>query len=306
MQCRYHTTIIAALTSEVAIHPMDMVITRMQSASYKSVYKHLNGTINRTLLTGLYQGFGPTLIAGTIGSAAFFTTYEASKDAFEQAQAAGYLLGVPRPVFHIASSAAAELLTCAILNPAEVLKQNAQVFQKPQGAGSGSSPTMAMLMQFKKQPAGLWAGYTALVTSQLPSVCLTFCLYEMFKEALLERWQTGKSDVKEQLKATVLSAGVAAGFAALPFVPIDVVKTRIRLAAGEQTSITRGTVDGRKDKPPVRIGPFAVARNILIKEGMAGLFRGSALTCVAGVVGGGLYMGFYEGSKLYLFHTQAS
>lgn len=278
----------------------------MQSASYTSVYKHLNGTINRTLLAGLYQGFGPTLIAGTIGSAAFFTTYEASKNAFEQAQAAGYLLGVPRPVFHIASSAAAELLTCAILNPAEVLKQNAQVFQKPQHAGCRSSPTMEMLRRFKKQPSGLWTGYTALVTSQLPSVCLTFCLYEMFKEALLERWQTGKSDLGEQLKATVLSAGVAAGCAALPFIPIDVVKTRMRLAVGEQTSSTRASVDVRKGKPLVRIGAFAVAGDILKKEGIAGLFRGTALTFVAGVVGGGLYMGFYEGSKLYLFNTQAS
>jgi hypothetical protein len=278
----------------------------MQSANYTSIYKHANGTINRTLFTGLYQGFGPTLIAGTLGSAAFFTTYEASKKAFEKVQSAGYLLGVPKPVFYTASSAVAELITCAVMNPAEVLKQNAQVYQKPQHAGSGSSPMMEILRQFKRQPSGLWAGYTALVTAQLPSMCLTMCLYEMFKEALLERWQTKKSDPGEQLKAAVLGAGIAGGFAALPFVPIDVVKTRMRLAAGEQTSGTWASVEGRKTKLPVRSGAFAVAKDILLKEGIAGLFRGSALTCLVGVVGGGLYIGSYEGSKLFLFNAQAS
>jgi solute carrier family 25 S-adenosylmethionine transporter 26 len=282
---------------------MDTVVTRMQSASYTSVYKHLNGTVNPALFSGLYQGFGPTLIAGTIGSAAFFTTYEASKRAFENAQSAGYLLGVPRSVFHITSSAVAELLTCAIMNPAEVLKQNAQVFQRPRYAGSGLSPTVEMLRRFKKQPATLWSGYTALVTSQMPSICLTFCLYEMFKEALLERWQTGKSDIGQQLKATVLSAGVAGGCASLPFIPIDVVKTRMRLAVGEQTSDTRASLKKRKERIPVRISAVAVARDVLLKEGIAGLFRGSVLTCAAGVVGSGLYIGCYEGSKLYLFNA---
>lgn len=284
---------------------MDTVVTRMQSASYTRVYKHLNGTVNRTLFAGLYQGFGPALVAGTIGSAAFFTTYEASKTAFENARAAGYLQGVPRPVFSIAGSAMAELLMCAILNPAQVLKQNAQVYQKRQGAGRGSSPTMEMLRRVKKQPTSLWAGYTALVMSQLPSICLTFCLYEMFKEALLERWQTGKNDVGQHLKATVLSAGVAGGFATLPFIPIDVVKTRMRLAVGEQTSNNQASLKGMKGKIPAPTSAFAVARDVLLKEGIAGLFRGSVLTCVAGVVGSGLYIGCYEGSKLYLINTQA-
>ncbi|OQD90473.1 hypothetical protein PENANT_c001G01630 [Penicillium antarcticum] len=122
---------IAALTSEIIIHPMDTIITRMQSPVYTTIYKHSNGSLNRTIFHGLYQGFGPTLLAGTLSSAAFFTTYEASKKAFENAQSAGYMLGVPRSVFHVASSALAELIACAILNPAEVLKQNAQVVQRP-------------------------------------------------------------------------------------------------------------------------------------------------------------------------------
>ncbi|KAJ5393316.1 uncharacterized protein N7487_010957 [Penicillium crustosum] len=202
---------IAALASEGAIHPMDTVITRMQSPMYSSVYKHINGTLSRTLFSGLYQGFGPTFVAGTLSSMAFFTAYEASKTAFDNAQSAGYMLGVPRPLIHAASSAIAEILACAIQNPAEVLKQNAQVYQRPVNAKRGPSPTMEMLRQFRRYPSGLWAGYGALVASQLPSMCLTFSLYEMFKEDLLERWKTDKNDIRQHLEATILGAGAAGG-----------------------------------------------------------------------------------------------
>ncbi|CAI7571600.1 unnamed protein product [Penicillium glandicola] len=297
--------IIAALTSEGFIHPMDTVITRMQSPMYSSVYKHLNGTFNRTLFSGLYQGFGPTLISGTLSSAAFFAAYEASKTAFDNAQSAGYMLGVPRPLVHIASSAVAELLACAIQNPAEVLKQNAQVFQRPLNAKRGPSPTMEIMRQFWQYPSRLWAGYTALVASQLPNMCLTFCLYEMFKEDLLLRWRTEKDDIRQQLEATVLSAGVAGGSMSWFFVPIHVVKTRMRLVAGEQTGSSRSSLKGNPGLPS-RVGAFAIARDVLRKEGVAGLFRGSVLTCVAAVVGSGLYIGCYEGSKIYLCNYQAS
>ncbi|OQE08823.1 hypothetical protein PENVUL_c008G09409 [Penicillium vulpinum] len=291
--------IIAALASEGAIHPMDTVITRMQSPIYSSVYKHLNGTLSRTLFSGLYQGFGPTLVAGTLSSAAFFTAYEASKKAFENAQSAGYMLGVPRPLIHIASSAVAELLACAVQNPAEVLKQNAQVYQRPLHCEKGPSPTMEMIRQFRKYPSKLWAGYSALVASQLPNMCLTFCLYEMFKEDLLERWKTEKDDIRQQLEATILGAGAAGGCASLFFVPIHVVKTRMRLAVGEETGSTASSLKGKPGLQP-RVGAFAIARDVLRKEGVAGLFRGSALTCVAAVVGSGLYIGFYEGNAMLI------
>ncbi|KAJ5989938.1 hypothetical protein N7522_010145 [Penicillium canescens] len=299
---------IAALTSELIIHPMDTIITRMQSPIYKTIYKHGNGTLNRTIFHGLYQGFGPTLLAGTLSSAAFFTTYEASKKTFENAQSAGYMLGVPRSIFHVASSALAELIACAILNPAEVLKQNAQVIQRPPsppvsetGArGLPTSPTVEILKQFQKQPSKLWAGYTALVASQLPSICLTFCLYEMIKETLLERWRhkKEKDNTAQQLQATILSAGIAGGCASWFFVPLDVVKTRMRLAVGNhggQTGVPWLGLDGTKVSLQPRTRAFAVAGDVVRKEGISGLFRGSGLTFVAAVVGSALYIGCYEG-----------
>ena len=79
----------------------------------------------------------------------------------------------------------------------------------------------------------------------------------------------------------------------------------MRLAAGEQTGSTRSSLKGTSGLPS-RVGAFAIARDVLRKEGVAGLFRGSTLTCVAAVVGSGLYIGCYEGAKIYLCNYQAS
>jgi hypothetical protein len=127
----------------------------------------------------------------------------------------------------------------------------------------------------------------------------------MIKETLLERWKykKEKDDTAQQLQATILSAGIAGGCASLLFVPIDVVKTRMRLAVGDhgQTGVPRLGLDGAKVSLQARTGAFTVTRDVVCKEGISGLFRGSGLTFVAAVVGSALYIGCYEGCKLYLY-----
>ncbi|KAJ5099008.1 hypothetical protein N7532_006009 [Penicillium argentinense] len=283
---------------------MDTMITRMQSKDYTYVYKCSNGALRRSLFTGLYQGFGPTLFAGIPSSAAFFATYEASKAACERAQVAGYLQGVPRPILHTVSSAAAELVACALMNPAEVLKQNAQIARKPQTPSNGPPATIRILKQFYKQPSALWAGYWVLVAGQLPSICLTFCLYESIKESLNEK-QEQLDSVSQQMQTTVLSAGLAGGCSSWFFVPIDVVKTRMRLAVGSDVQIPRPSIEKVRYVSSgatfsSRPGAFAVAQDVLLREGIAGFFRGSGLTCLTATVGSAMYIGCYEGTKLFL------
>lgn len=280
----------------------------MQSPMYMTQYRTVTGSINRSLFRGLYQGFGPTIIASIPASAAFFTIYEGLGSCFHRAKAAGHLSGVPLPVLHGVSGAAASLVACGITNPAEVLKQNAQVYRKDARSVGGVSPTIRTLKHFVKQPTKLWAGYTALVASYLPNTALMFGLYETFKESFL-----GK-DAKPQRNSpslyilgsgmcAVVAGGVSSGF----FVPIDVVKTRMRLAVGgdlvpsvDQPLQVSALEKTRRICPRAQIGPLAVARGIILKEGVPGLFRGVGLTCLASAVGSGLYIGCYEACKIYL------
>lgn len=93
-----------------------------------------------------------------------------------------------------------------------------------------------------------------------------------------------------------MSAGLAGGIAACVTTPIDVVKTRMMLSAGEQQQQQMGVelgAGGRK-------GLVGVAGEVWREEGVKGLFRGGALRSIWTAVGAGLYLGTYEVAKVWL------
>ncbi|KAK2606054.1 hypothetical protein QQS21_003572 [Conoideocrella luteorostrata] len=289
----------ATVAVDVVVHPVDTLITRIQSPSYKTQYRQLHGGFNRNLFRGLYQGFGPTLLAGVPASAAFFTIYEGSKNVFEKAQKSGHLLSVPLPIAHAVSSAVGDLVACAITNPAEVLKQNAQVSRKEGLPPGQRSHVMHAMRRFSRHPARLWTGYTMLVASSLPGTSLAFSLYEMFKAKMRRGNEELANNIPYQMKVSAASAALAAGCTSCVFVPVDVVKTRMRLAAGSQEhAAPQGKNTSQSPSP--RPGPFSVAKQIFRAEGIRGLFRGLTLTFIASTFGSGLYLGVYEGCKLYV------
>ncbi|KAF5006849.1 hypothetical protein FDECE_6796 [Fusarium decemcellulare] len=290
----------AGLTGDVFVHPMETIITRVQSPAYTTRYKSIDGRLKGTLFRGLYQGFGPTLVAGIPSSAAFFAVYEGMKGAFQDMQADGYLQELPPSAIHVASSGAAELVHCAISNPAEVLKQNAQVQQGSATPKPLGWYTLQVFRGFARHPSKLWTGYSALLASNLPGTCITFGLYEHIKERLLNSLSKNgqQATVLMQVQVSALSAGLAGGFTSCFLVPIDVIKTRMRLAAGEHSDTE--TPLGKPKRSPPLISFWDVARETFRAEGVPGFFRGFTLTCVAATVGSGLYLGCYEGVKLYM------
>ncbi|KAK2761411.1 hypothetical protein CKAH01_16337 [Colletotrichum kahawae] len=234
--------------------------------------------------------------------------------AAQNAKSAGYFLGVPLPILHGASSAAAELVSCAIIGPAEVLKQNAQMHgvYGLESVATRRSPTHLALGHFVKNPGGLWAGYTALAASRLPATSLSFCLYELLRDMFLGEapHQRVEASASSQIAVSALSGALAGGFACTIFVPVDVVKTRMRLAAGNtipsdhqyRQSSTAPQATGLPNtilsRP--RLGPLEVANGIVRKEGIPGLFRGGALSFLASALSFGLWLGSYETCMLYL------
>jgi solute carrier family 25 S-adenosylmethionine transporter 26 len=204
---------------------------------------------------------------------AFFTTYEGVKTLLEHTP-------LPTPLAHASASAVAELVSCAILTPAEVIKQNAQM-------ASGPSPLARTLASFRSHPSALWTGYGALAARNLPFTALQFPVFERFRSALSERRrrETGReATLVEHGLVTAVAAGSAGALAAAVTTPVDVIKTRIMLAAG----------DG------ARRGSMAFARDIVREQGWRGLFRGGALRCVWTMLGSGLYLGVYESARMYL------
>jgi solute carrier family 25 S-adenosylmethionine transporter 26 len=252
----------------------------------------------------------------------FFTVYEATKPAI-----APYL---PQPLVHGLASATAEAVCCIILAPAEVIKQNAQVASRSDRAPGAPSPTRLIARQFLARPASLWSGYGVLAARNLPFTALQFPVYERLKDALARAnarrrgTRTDAIPLGEQALATAAAAGCSGALAAVLTTPVDVVKTRIMLAAARGaprddvlTKVGGAIVEGRvvdavgvvkaevKDvvsgahgKP--RASGVAIAREIVRTEGYKGLWRGGLLRSVWIFVGSGLYLGMYETGRVWL------
>jgi len=232
---------------------------------------------------------------------------------------------------HAGASSLAELVSCAILTPAEVIKQNAQMVK----AGSPTNATVQTLAKFKSNPLALWRGYTALAGRNLPFTAMQFPMFERLKLAIKEyrdRRGLTTGTIYESGTITAFSAGSAGAVAAVITTPIDVIKTRIMLSAVDNAtqeasqSQAKAKADGLVDafgksvessKDTVksaarslnpmtspeqkgRQSSWKIGQEIMREKGIKGLWRGGALRGVWTFIGAGLYLGAYESGRVYL------
>ncbi|KAM3415460.1 hypothetical protein BST61_g8981 [Cercospora zeina] len=311
----------AAFTVDLVVYPLDTIKTRLQSSEYARVYRG-QGKLYR----GVYQGVGSVIVATLPAAGSFFTTYEAVKRTSHGSH-------VPAPLVHAAASATAELVSCAILTPAEVIKQNAQMVDNSRTDRPRVTATLQTIKRFRSNPLALWRGYTALAGRNLPFTAMQFPMFEKIKESTRRyRDERGLSThtLLESGIVTAVSAGAGGSLAAVITTPVDVVKTRLMLSAIDRphhqpsaptprdsakqapnalVDAAGRTVEAVKQSPreavkrvatPAGKSSITVAREIIRDEGLKGLFRGGALRGVWTMVGSGLYLGVYESGTVYL------
>ncbi|TVY88452.1 S-adenosylmethionine mitochondrial carrier protein, partial [Lachnellula willkommii] len=323
----------AAFTVDLLVYPLDTVKTRFQSPDYNKIYydASTNAIKRRLLFRGLYQGVGSVILITIPSSGAFFTSYEAVKGLLSKANPT--LSGsnsplIPLPFIHSAASATAELVSCFILTPAEVLKQNAQMIRRPAQSSTSKastvlqpSATLHALKQFKT-PSQLWRGYTALAARNLPFTAMQFPMFEHMKEVIKDHRKKGGTytgSLGETAVTTAVSAGSAGSIAAILTTPVDVVKTRLMLSATTAASekdameeVARARKEGQSldklasHKGVTKKSSFTVAREVLNDSGVKGLFRGGILRAAWTALGSGLYLGVYESGRAWLGDRHAS
>ncbi|KAF9696029.1 hypothetical protein EKO04_006251 [Ascochyta lentis] len=308
---------IAAFTVDLLVYPLDTLKTRFQSPDYARLYTNsATGKPNPALFRGMYQGIGSVIIATLPSSGAFFTTYERTKSLFTDLNSTsshpnGFL---PTPVIHAAASSLAELVSCAILTPAEVIKQNAQMVSSDH---SSSNATVQTLQKFRSNPLALWRGYASLAGRNLPFTAMQFPMFERLKQGIREyRDERGltRGTIVESGTITAFSAGSAGAVAAVITTPVDVLKTRIMLSAASDSSLSTGKANSSANKNGLvdalgesvqksrgnQKGTWQIAKEIVDEQGYKGLWRGGALRAVWTFVGAGLYLGAYESGRVYL------
>ncbi|CAK7268922.1 hypothetical protein SEPCBS119000_003306 [Sporothrix epigloea] len=317
----------AAFTVDLLVYPLDTIKTRMQSRDYMKTYAEKSSTLKRAAvpsayaLRGLYQGIGSVILATLPASGVFFTTYEWAKTV--TGSALSTVTGGPAPsaLVHALSSGTAELASCAVLTPAEVIKQNAQMIRTGNGAAgqpgqpgqpgqgrSGASTSLQALHMLARAEGGavrrLLSGYTALAARNLPFTAIQFPLFEAMRVRLGRWWSSSSSENASTggslaLVGAVngLSAGVSGSLAAVITTPTDVVKTRMMLGADTDQKSAQEKGARHSSRRP---GALHLARVIYREHGVRGLFRGGAFRAGWTFLGSGLYLGTYEVAKAYL------
>lgn len=253
---------------------------------------------------------------------AFFTTYEGVKYTL------GSIPNLPTPINHATASSCAEMVSCLMITPAEVLKQNVQVIHnQKQGRGqsrSSRSVFLTVASRFRHAPWKLWSGYTALVGRNLPFTGLHFPLFEYvrshlvaWREADIHPGKQGQGQGQDHGHGSISGAmravltGVSAAFsgtvASVVTTPTDVIKTRMMLAASDDNKPGSGSGSDSRSGPgrgssigKKKTGTVEVGKQIYQKEGIRGLFRGGLLKAGWTALSLGLYLGIYEGGRLYL------
>ncbi|KAH9844602.1 S-adenosylmethionine mitochondrial carrier protein-like [Teratosphaeria destructans] len=302
----------AAFTVDLFVYPLDTIKTRLQSPDYIKRYTngHNNG-VSRSMFRGVYQGVGSVIVATLPSSGAFFSTYEGVKSILENhnPRIDGHHL-LATPVIHAAASGTAELVSCAILTPAEVIKQNAQMVDNSHTNRPRVNATIETVKRFKSNPLALWRGYTALASRNLPFTALQFPMFERIKQGIRQyRDDRGlrTNTILESGAITAISAGTGGSIAAVITTPVDV---SAKTGKDALVDATGKTIQSAKEsisetvknvtKPVSRKTSMQIAREIMAEHGVKGLFRGGALRAVWTLIGSGLYLGTYESGRVYL------
>ncbi|KAM7189511.1 Mitochondrial carrier domain containing protein [Rhypophila sp. PSN 637] len=298
---------IAAFTVDLLVYPLDTIKTRYQSQDFRNAFvestTQQGAQTTRQLFKGLYQGIGSVIFATLPAAGLFFMTYESAKSALHS----GMSSSTPKPLVHAIASSSAELASCVVLAPAEIVKQNAQMLQRSGELADKWATSIKALRAIRGGSAGsarnLWAGYVALVARNLPFTAINFPLFEFFRAQIWDwpdrgRREGSEHSILETGLVTGASACLSSAMAAFATTPADVIKTRIMLAAGDSS-----VADGRRNNSMSKkqnVSGLSVFREIVREKGLRGLFRGGSLRASWAAIGGGLYLGSYEAAKVRL------
>ncbi|UJR38632.1 hypothetical protein I4U23_031297 [Adineta vaga] len=242
---------IAGCSVDLSLYPIDTIKTRLQQK------KNLN---RKFLFSSLYSGVGSVLIGSGPSSALFFTSYNLTKQ---------FLHFESQWKTHMLAAIFGEISACLIRVPVEVIKQRAQIDRNLRLS------TIARSTIQNEGFFGLYRGYLATVSREIPFSVIQFPLWEYFKRTWSEI--QGHSVYPWQ---GALCGSLAGGIAASLTTPLDVAKTRIMLAHHSDADAASHSLK--------------IMKNIIRNEGFTALYSGVLPRTMWISIGGLIYFGAFE------------
>ncbi|KAK0546656.1 Carrier protein, mitochondrial [Tilletia horrida] len=273
---------------------------------------HLNGLLDGVAkvwrvegATGLWRGLSPTLVMTVPSQVTYMTCYDYFRTIFlsfdeqespssarrrrEPSSREGLPAGPGTVTLHslyssLAAGALARAISATLVTPIELVRTRTQASGSlASSSKSGKGPSLSSIIRTlatetsTQGPTVLWRGLGSTLWRDVPFSAVYFAGYEGLKRVLTGGGlgEGHASNHSAEFGISFLSGSVSGSVAALLTQPADVIKTRLQTEQQQQQEQQKGRSGVGKGSATIRSrSTLSVAREILEKEGAAGLFKG--------------------------------
>ncbi|KAG9150064.1 hypothetical protein Leryth_021555 [Lithospermum erythrorhizon] len=262
---RYHEILEGAVAGAAAGVVVEAALYPIDTIKTRLQAAHGGGKL---VLRNLYSGLAGNLFGVLPASAIFIGVYEPAKQKL--------LKTIPEnlsALAHLTAGAVAGAASSIVRVPTEVVKQRMQTGQFTSAAEA------VRLIVAKEGVRGLFAGYGSFLLRDLPFDAIQFCLYEQLR---LGYKLAARRDLNDPENAMI--GAFAGAITGAITTPLDVIKTRLMIqgSAKQYNNIAH------------------CIRTIVREEGTSTLFKGMGPRILWIGLGGSIFFGVLERTKLLL------
>ncbi|KAI5793890.1 mitochondrial carrier domain-containing protein [Peziza echinospora] len=275
----------AGIMEHTVMYPVDAIKTRMQivnptpSAMYTGIANAVSQISSTEGARSLWRGIASVALGAGPAHAVYFSTYEFVKESF-----GGNVGTEHHPIAVGAAGACATIVSDALMNPFDVVKQRMQVH----GSTYASIGECARTVYRKEGLRAFYISYPTTLAMTIPFTAIQFACYESLAKFLNPK-------KRYDPLTHCISGGVAGAIAAGITTPLDVIKTLLQ-TRGTSTDAGIRNCDGL----------WNAAKLIRERNGYAGFFRGIRPRIVTTMPSTAICWTSYEMAKYYLYRDNVT
>ncbi|SBT82736.1 mitochondrial carrier protein, putative [Plasmodium ovale] len=217
------TGAISGVVVDTVLYPIDNLKTNAQAKKKPFSILETNK---------LYNGILPTLVGTVPASAFFYCFYELSKKLLTENNE-----NISKSSLYLISTSIAEITSCAVRLPFEIVKQKMQV-----STNRSMRSIMYDISKIERLSNFMFTSYFFMIIREIPFDCIQYFLWETFKEKAKKDF--GEFSEKYPTATSSLCGGLAGGISGFLTTPIDVIKSRQMIYGKGYTDTVKEIAEG--------------------------------------------------------------